>query len=148
MTTLNDIKQGIITRTQFVLGSTYKPFPHVEDIAANNWNQVTKGFAVKSVSGNETSGVNKAYTMSHSYEVAISDQFVENKVSDTKLVAVKETLLGFCLDIYKDLINTNAGVPASVMNVLGLSLSEIEVDDEAKVVVQRMRFNIIYRIIL
>lgn len=145
MSIITDIKAGITGLTATYLGAEFKALEYVEDIAANNFRQISKGYAVRDIDGVETEGVNRSVTMNHNFEIAISDQYVQTSVNDSKLVLVKNDLLSKGLDLYKIMINEKAGAPSVVMNVLGLQLPEYELDDEAKVIVQRIRFNIIYR---
>jgi hypothetical protein len=146
MSIISDIKSDIQSQLATFLGVSYKLLPFSEDVAKNNWNQVVDGYAVRDVSNSEISGVNRAYTMALITEIVLTGRYNDGSISDERLIDVKDDLVGKALDIYKLMINTKAGSPSNVMQVNGLVIPEIENDEESKILVQRIQFNVIYRI--
>ena len=146
MSSVSSIKTSIKTALVTYLGNTYKELSFTEDVSQNNWNQIDKGYAVRDVSGSEISGVNRAYTMNLVCEIILSGRYYDTSIDDTRLVSLKDDLVGKVLDIYKIMINTKAGSPTIVMNITGANIPEVENDTDAKILVQKIQFNVIYRI--
>lgn len=145
---MEDIYNSILARMGTVLDADYQLLDYVELIEKNSWNQVPKGYGVRAKIANEVDGVNKSYTLEQTFESIISDRYVHSSTNDIELRTTSFNLRNVALDIYKDLIKTKAGLPGTVVNIRTLSIAEPEVDEEAKVIVQRFEYSVFYRISL
>ena len=147
MTVMEDLKNSINTRLA-ALFPTFQELDYVEEVENNNWNQIEKGYGTRALTANEIDGVNKRYTVNQVYEVILTERYLHSSTDETHLQSTSFDLRSKCLDIYKDMINTKAGLPSEVMNVHTVLIDEPEVETESKVIIQRMEFSIIYRITL
>lgn len=145
---IEDIKDAIVARLEVILPSGYQALAYQEDVFQNNWNQVPLGYGVRALEAAEVSGVNKVYTLSQTYEVILTERYLQSQVGDEKLREKSYDLREQGLVVYKDMVNNKAGLPGSVMNVSNLFIAEPEIDVESKVVVQRIEFIILHRISL
>lgn len=145
---MEDIKDSIEAELVGILPADYQKLAYLEDVEKNNWKQIDQGYGVRGKALNETAGVTKTYTMLQVFEVVLTKRYNQSLKNEDELQQTSFDLRGLCFDIYKKMVNDHAGLPGTVMNVSGLFIAEPEPDDEAKVITQRMEFNILYRISL
>ena len=148
MTQITDIKNSIITRLIAVLPSDYKALAYIEEIEKNNNTQIKRAYGVQALEAEEVSGVNKVYTIDQTFEVIITDNYNHSQVNDNDYQNKTYDIREQCLAIYKDIVNTHAGLPGTVLNVSSLFIDIPEQDDESKSVIQRINFLIRYRVSL
>ena len=77
MTQMLDIKNSIVTRLQAVLPAEYKALGYIEDVEQNNWEQITLAYGVRALAASEVAGVNKEYTLNQSYEVILTERYLQ-----------------------------------------------------------------------
>jgi len=145
---INDLLAGIKTRVSTVLGSEFSELPFLIDVSQNNFNQNHNRYGVIPQASFETDSVTKYVTMEQVFQVVLTKAFIDDGISDADKQAKRTELQDLFLDIYKDLINTKAGVPSIVMNITDLNVEDAEYLDEEKVVVMKASINILYRFTL
>lgn len=136
------IKQAITT----VMGAEYKEMAYSNDISLNSFKNCTTQFTVKAGEVFEAASVTKHLTFSQSFEVVLSKGYCGGDLTDDESVVVSFELRQKMFELYVHLINTKAGLPSRVMNVVNLSMETPEYLFDEKVTVLRGSFNIIYRL--
>jgi hypothetical protein len=106
------------------------------------------GDGVRALGALQNPGVNRYTTFTQSFEVVLTKGYIQSTIDDTEQVEKSYDLRAIMLDIYTDLVNTKAGVPASVMNIFNLEFTEPEYLEEDKVVVTRYTMDITFRLTL
>ena len=129
MSEVSTIKAAIKTRVAAVLGGSYSELPHVLDVDKNNFKSNSKGYGVLSgaISQDETFGVLKSYSVNQSFIIKITDSFNTKPTDDSDRQTTFDDLMDKALNIHKDLINTRAGAPNTVIHVTDLELEEPEI---------------------
>lgn len=148
MTEVTDIKNSMKARIASVLGASFKELAYVENVDKNNWTQVQNGYGILPLEANEVPGVTKEITLDHNFEIVLTGQYNDSSINDVKIREKISGLKDLCLQIYKDLVNNQAGYPLKVMNVSNLFIEDAENNEESKVVYQRMQVIIKYRVSL
>ena len=147
-TLVNDLLDSIKTRVASVLGSEYGELPYVIDVSQNNFNQNHNRYGVIPAASFESESVTKYVTMIQSYQLVLTKAFIEDGISDADKQAKRTELQDLVYDIYKDLVNTKAGIPSIVMNITDLQVEDATYLNEEKVVVINASFNVLYRFTL
>ena len=147
MSEVSTIKAGIKTRVASVLGGTYSELPHTIDIEKNNLRANSLGYGVLAgpLLQDESFGVIRAYSVSQSFTIKITDTFNTKPTEDADRTQTLDDLMDKALDIHKDLINTRAGTASLVIHVTDLELEETEVFEKSNVAVIIMNVTIKYR---
>lgn len=143
--TARTIKEGVETVIQNYLGVGYKKLAYLQDVEKNNYKTNTDRYGVRVLAGGEVPGVTKNVHITHTYEIVLSKSYKESSISDTEQSEIALDNFNNMLSIYKDIVNTKAGVPLSVLNVTNLQLSEPEYIVDSKVAIQRATMDITYR---
>jgi hypothetical protein len=143
MGTVSSLVTSIKTRAASVLGGTYSEIAYVNDIKKNSFKGNEKRYGVIAKDGDQIDGVNRHITIEQTFEVVLTDNFMNTSMSDSAQQVTNATLQDLCVDIYKDLASTKCGANPNVLIVTDLSLNEPETLDS--IVVQRCSFNIKYR---
>lgn len=148
MAEVDTIKTGMKTRIAAVLGSTYNELDHSIDVEKNTFKGNSLRFGVLSgpVIQNELAGVLKSFTVDQTYVVKLTDTFSTASTNDTDRTDTLDDLTENMLLIYKDFINTRAGAPSIVIQVLDLSIEDPEIIDKGNVAVITMTLTIKYRV--
>lgn len=147
-TITNDLLTGIKATVATTLGSEYAELPYATDISKNNFNSNHNRYGVLADSSSQADSVTKFVTMSQSYEVVLTKAFIDDGISDTDKQDQTTAAQDLVFDIYKDLVNTKAGMPSIVLNITDLNVEAPEYLDDEKVVVIRASINILYRFTL
>jgi hypothetical protein len=143
--TVRTIKEGIESVISSVLGPTYKKLTYVENVEKNNYNVNSNRYGVRALAGGEVPGVTKNVHIVQAFEIVLSKAYRESSLNDTEQSEKSLDNFNNILTIYKELVNTKASVPSSVLNITDLQLSEPEYIAESKVVIQRATMSITYR---
>ena len=112
----------------------------------NNFKQSRSKYGVRPLTTFEINGVVKATTHQHSFEVVLTDGYVNNGISDANIQSVVLQAFENMNSIYKRVEQVRAGAPTQVLNVTNLVISEPEILDVDKVVVLRATIDVLYRI--
>jgi len=147
-TLVTDLLASIKSTVGTTLGVEYSEIPYVTDVSKNNFNSNHNRYGVQSLASNETDSVTKFVTMLQSFEVVLTKAYVDDGISDSDKQSKTVDAQDLVYDIYRDLVNTKAGLPAIVINITDLEMSNPEYLDEEKVVVIRASFNVLYRFTL
>lgn len=142
---ITNIVAGISSRISTVLGAGYGKLPYITDVEKNNYVTNSDRYGVRALTATQTDSVTKNVTNLQSFEIVLTKAYYQSKLDDDAAQTATHELQDSILDIYKDLINTRAGVPATVLNLTDLIIIEPEYIEESKVVVIRANFNILYR---
>lgn len=134
----------IKTRVAQVLGATYSEIAYALDLSKNSFKGNFKRYGVLAKGSSETSSVNRYVTIDQTFELILTDSFMNTAMSDSLEQAKGPSLHDLAFDIYRDLVNSKAGSPSFVLLVNNLSISEPETMD-GNVVVVKATFNIKYR---
>lgn len=147
-TVSKQLSDSIKLAVNSVMGAEYKEMAYSNDISLNSFKNCTTQFAVQAREVFETSSVTKHLTYSQSFGVVLSKGYCGGDLTDAESVAVSFELREMLHELYVHLVNTKAGLPSRVMNVVGLSMDTPEYLFDEKVTVLRGTFNIIYRLTL
>jgi hypothetical protein len=142
---VREIKNSMESVIQSTLGSGYKKLAYVENVEANNYFGNSERYGVRVLSGNEVPGVTKNIHITQTFEVVLTKAYLVSNIDETEKVDKSLDNIENILDVYKDLVNTKAGVPLKVLNITNLVLEEPEFLAESKVAVQRATIDITYR---
>lgn len=142
---VRDIKNSIEASIQTTLGVTYKKLAYVEDVEKNSFRTNNERFGVRALFSGEVESVTKNPTFLHSFEIVISKAYLESNLDDEEQVEKALDNFENMLCIYKELVNSRAGVPSIVLNVTNLQMAEPEYLVDSKVAVQRATIDITYR---
>lgn len=135
---------GIETRAQAVLGAGWSKLAFVEDTSKNTFKGDYKGFGVLAGNIDQTNSTLGALTVTQNFQVKLIERWVPSQAGDSNKRSVIYDLQEKCLTIYKDLINTKAGSPLEVMNILeGMSTTTNFLDDGVVEII--MNIDILYR---
>lgn len=133
------IKEAIDARVQATL-PIFKPLAYIEQVEKNNFRGAASRFGVRVLTAVQAPGVVHAVTMDYTFELVLTDSYFETNLDEGKKTEATLLLRGRFLDVFKNLYNTKAGLPAQVMNVRDAAMSSPEYLTDAKVVVQRATF--------
>ena len=145
---VTDLTSGIKTRVIAVLGSGYSELSNVIDVSDNNFKGASNRYGVVAgdINQTEASGVLGSYTVSQDFVVKITDRYRSNQAGDSDQRETMESLLEKCLLVYKDLVGSKAGSPATVLNVLDGMRVENTYHEDDNVAEATMYLQILYRI--
>jgi len=118
---------------------------NVED---NSKLATSKTYSVLPTGAAETEGVLRHFTMDQSIIIQLTDDYIAKKTDDSTKRQIVIDLMDNALNIYKDMVNSKCGTPASVKNVRDLSIEDpifFENDDTVQL---NMNFTITYRVSL
>ena len=144
-TVMATLKTSIAGRIVAV-DSTLLPLSYTEDVAKNNLVQAGNRYAVRPLDATEVPGVTRFVTLDQTFEILLTNQYFEDKISDAKKVTASLDCRAKLLDIYKDLVQTKAGSPSLVLQVRDLEIQSPEFLESEKVVVQRATVTVTYRL--
>lgn len=145
---INDLLESIKTRVSTVLGPDFRELPFVIDVSQNNFKQNHNRYGVVPAASFETDSVTKFVTMTHSFDMVLTKAYIDDGIGDSDKRAKRTQLQDLYLDIYKDLVNTKAGIPSIVMNITDLSIDDAVYLEDEKIVVMNASFNVLYRFTL
>lgn len=145
VTAVSTLVSSIKTRIATV-ASGYSELGYAKDVTKNTFSGNMKRYGVLPGSSSETSGINRALTMDQTFEIVLTDGFINKQMSDSEEQSKVITLQDLMKDIYLDLVNTKAGSPSTCMIVSQLQLQNPETIKEQNVVIQRATINVKYRI--
>jgi len=143
---MRTIRDGIETRVAAVAGGGYSKLAYVEQIEKNSFNTSNDRYGVRALGALQNPGVTRHTTFTQSFEVVLTKGYIQSSIDDTEQVEKSYDLRAIILDIYTDLVNTKAGVPAVVMNIFNLEFAEPEYLEEDKVVITRSTMDITFRL--
>lgn len=139
----------IITSTKVriasVLGATYSELAYTNDVSKNSFKGNFKRYGLISRDMVEISSVTRYVTMEHTFELILTDSYINQSMTDAQELAKGPILQDLAFDIYRDLMNMKAGSPSIVISVSDLSSIAPETLSEDGVVVVRAQFKIKYR---
>jgi len=147
-TVIEDIVNSMETEVATELGASYKELAYKIDVQKNNFRQSKLRYGVRALESSEIAGVVKFTTYDQSFEVILTTQYQQSSINDEAQIQAGLDLRASMLDIYKRLINTNAGLPGTVMNVKELVMAEVEYLESDKVAVSKALVTITYRLTL
>lgn len=136
---------AIKTRVAAV-ASTYSEISYAKDLSKNSFKGNFKRYGVIPLSSNESSSVTRALTVDQSFQLILTDGFINTAMSDSSEQAASIALQDLANDIYIDLVNTKAGSSSICLQVYDLSLDSPETLQDQSVVIQKSTFKIKYRI--
>lgn len=144
-THVTSIISGIKTTVAAELGADFSELPFVQDLTKNNKRTARYGYGVRPLDANTADGgVVRAYTLDHRFEVVLTESFV-NRSSDAEIEACLGRLYDKADEVFKELVNSKAGVPDVVLSVSEPSMTQPEVIEAAKIVAIRLQLKVKYR---
>lgn len=129
-----------------IVANDYTELGYALDINKNAFKNNYKRYGVLVGAGAEAAGVTRALTMDQTFELILTDGFINKQMSDSEEQSKVIALQDLMKDIYLDLVNTKAGSPSTCMIVSQLQLQTPETIKEQNVVIQRATINVKYRI--
>lgn len=143
-----DISNAIKTAINSVMGVEYKEMAYSNDVSLNSFKNCQTQFTVQARDVFQVDSVTKHLTFSQTFGVVLTKGYCGGDLTDEESVATSFELRQKMLELYVHLVNTKAGLPSRVMNVVELSMDTPEYLFDEKVTVLRGSFNIIYRLTL
>lgn len=143
-----DLKESLEAQLVAQVGVNYKPLKYIEDPSLNSFTQGNDrryGVRPGGAPENVVAGVKGAITYTQTFEFVLTKGFVQDGVSDSAAYEAWLELHDLALLYNSRLINTKAGMPTVVLNVLGFNLAPPEFLED-KVAVLTGSVDIIYRI--
>lgn len=147
-TIINDLTSSIKTSIATTLGVEYSELPFVIDVSKNNFNQNHNRYGVIPVASFETASVTKYVTMQQTYTMVLTKAYIDDGIGDADMQAKRTELQDLFIDIYKNLVNSKAGIPSIVMNITDLNVEDAVFLGDEKVVIMNASFNVLYRFTL
>lgn len=144
-TNVEVIKNAMEAEIGTLLGSQYKKLAYVEDFEKNNFRTNSERYGVRTLAGGEVPGTTKHPTFTHTFEVVLSKAYLNSKLDDSEQVQKALDNYENMLAIYKQLVNSRGGAPATVLNITNLQMASPEYITESKVAVQRATMDVTYR---
>lgn len=143
-----DITTAVKLAVNSVMGAEYKEMAYSNDISLNSFRNCQTQFAVQARDLFQTESVTKFLTFSQTFGVVLTKGYGGGELTDEESVEASFELRQKMLELYVHLVNTKAGLPSRVMNVVDLSMDTPEYLFDEKVTVLRGTFNVIYRLTL
>lgn len=144
MTPVTDIVNAIVARVEAV--TSFSKLPYAFDIEKNSWQSSMDGFAVRPSNTEETTSVTKRLTYIQSFEVVLTKGYTQSAIDDSSLQSAVNEISDLIHSVFVDLEQTRAGIPATVLNVLNLTIEEPSIYETQKVVALTGTVNILYRL--
>ena len=141
---VSDIITQAKARMASLLGATYSELSYVYELTKNNQRQLKLGYGMRPLSATAAEGVTNFYTMSHSFEVILTDVFAKD-TDDSEKITKFDTMYENADMIFKDLLGAKINLPLVVLTVNGQELLEPEVFRDDNFLALRMQINVIYR---
>lgn len=142
---MRQIRDSMLTEISTELGSDYKQLAYVEVVEKNSFRTSNNRYGVRALDAVQIPGVNKFATFDQTYEVVLTKGYVQSNIDDSEQVESSFDLRELMHDIYVRLVKGKAGIPASVINVNNLVISEPEYLEDDKVTIIRANMTITYR---
>lgn len=136
--------QSVKTRISTVLGGNYSELAYSNDLSKNSFKGNFNRYGLLSKEQDETDSVTQYTTINQRFELILVDSFINTSMNDIQELSKGPVLQDLAYDIYRDLITTKAGSPATVITVSNFSTSAPETIQD-KAVVIRAQFTIRYR---
>jgi len=133
------------TRISAVLGNTYTELAYSNNVSKNSFKGNFKRYGLLAGEVNEISGTNRYSTMEQSFEIILTDSYINTAMSDAMEVSKGPVLQELAYSVYRDLIKTRCG-NSSVVIVKEFQCSKPETLDEAVII--RATFKVVYRSII
>lgn len=147
-TIVRDIRDSLENILATELGSDYKKLAYVFEIEKNNWKQGANGYGVKPGFKQELPGVTKYATYNQTFEIIITKRYQSQSISDSKTMEDFLDMDEQIMAIYREILNTQAGLPGVVLNATNLTTDVPEILEEDNVVVIRATVDCLYRLTL
>jgi len=144
-TIVNDLIVGISTQVE-VVAPTFSELAKQINVEDNSQCNTDLKYAVLPKSFTQISGALKFVTIQQNFEIKLTKQYSSSQLDDSNKRTVTIELFDLTYDIYKKIIETKAGLPAVVINILDLSVSDpiyLESDHTSLVT---SNFSIVYRV--
>lgn len=143
-----DLRNSLETCLLSVAGPEYNKLKYLDDINKNSFGQGHgERYGVRPGITPEFDGVTKHLTYTQTFQFVLTKGFCNDGVSDTDQYEAFLDLHEIALTFNNKVINTKAGLPSRVLNVVNLSLAD-PVFLEDKVAVLTGNIDIIYRLTL
>lgn len=142
---IKELIEGFENTIQTVLGSDWKKLDYIFEIDKNSLSRNSKRFGVRAVSGISDSGVTRALTMNHDFEIILTDSYINKDGSDEKQRELVDELHKKIFEIFNSIFLTKAGKPQYIMNLNKLNLNEIEFITDDNITILRSQITVIYR---
>jgi len=124
MSNISTIMSGVKSVTQTALGTSWKPLEHIVAIEKNKWKNCTSRWGVLPSGADEAQGVTHANTLSHTFRIVLTDEYITDVEGDDAVITKMITLMGKLEDVFKALTVNKCGAPTIVRNVSGFAIDE------------------------
>lgn len=146
-----DLRNALETCLLSVAGSEYNKLKYLDNLEQNSFSRGhDKRYGVRPgvTPENDTAEVNKALTYTQSFQFVLTKEFCNDGVSDTSQYEAFLDLHEIALSFNNKVVNTKAGLPSRVMNVVDFVLDGPVFLEQDKVAVLTGNIDIIYRLTL
>lgn len=143
-TIVQDILTNVKSTASTVLGALYKELRFVYSIEKNDLRSTEKAYSCRPLSASPAETITRHYTLDHQFELVLTDT-IGRADDDTQRFDALHVMYDKADEIFKELVNTKLGLPATVLLVTSPSMSEPEFINDNKLVILRMQFTVKYR---
>ena len=144
MSEVNDLVISLTSVCETFLGVTYSELKFKHEIEDNTFKGSNNKYGVIAQDITGTSGATRFVTVNQIFDINLTNSYITTVNGDSSKDNSRMILQDMSLDLYREILNTKAGSPSIVMNILDLS-SEISELEEDKVIVNKLSFTIVYR---
>lgn len=144
MSAVGEIRDGLKSRVETLLGVAYKPKPFMY-LVEDNGNLGLKTYALRIGEAQTSPGTNQHLTWSQSFEVELSHRYENKKGSgDSDLQDKISSLMTDLETVYKGLSLTRFPITAgTILNIAPLDISSPDIDNNVVTIV--LSLNVLYR---
>ena len=145
MNYVEQITSSMITEAQTALGGDYKELCYFYDLEKNGFNSNAKRFGVIPVEAKSVLTVAKAYTLDHSFQLIVTDNYFNKEDGDISQREVANQIYDKVDEVTARIYASKVGIPSIVFFVSLDSISEPEFLEDDNVVAIRANYIIKYR---
>lgn len=141
---VQDIVSALKTSVQSV-ATGYSELAYAKDLSKNTFKDNQKKFGILPKEANETTGPMGFITFNQTFELILTNGFINKPMSDSEEQAKGIELQDLAQSIYKSIGLTKAGLPGTIIMASDLRIDSSETTEQ-KLVIQRATFNIRYKL--
>lgn len=145
MSTITTIRDAIKVRTAAVLGASYSEAGYGIDFLKNTNKGSSQIYAVIPQNIQNSTTVTRSVTYDQEFMVKIGNVYINQNLGDINQQTVAIEALELAKDLYKDLVDTKCGIPATCLNVTDLEIQDPIHPTESKMIIVEMSFTVKYR---
>lgn len=124
---VRSVYDALKTQVAATLGSGWDELRYVFDVQQNSDRDIAQGFGILPKSASFASGVVRAYTADHTFEIVLTQTNVREQDDAQAITALLDLLYNKADDILHDVLNQQLGIPTIIMTVNFGGIDEVEI---------------------